>query len=104
MTTGHDGSAASIALATVLIYGFTAPPGAVLFSRFVLRQPGDIWTAMFLSDFFGLLLAFSLGYLGDDATHAPRRWKTSPDFPGLADRLPDGAPMDDALFPVAWPR
>lgn len=43
---------------------------------------------------------FSLRYLGDDVTHAPRRWKTSPDFPGLADRLPAGAPMDDALFPL----
>lgn len=43
---------------------------------------------------------FSLRYLGDDARHAPRRWTTSPDFPGLADRLPAGAPMDDALFPL----
>ena len=42
---------------------------------------------------------FSLRYIGDDTTHAPRRWKTSPDFPGLADRLPAGAPMDDPLFP-----
>jgi ectoine hydroxylase-related dioxygenase (phytanoyl-CoA dioxygenase family) len=47
---------------------------------------------------------FSLRYLGDDARHAPRRWKTSPEFPGLADRLPAGAPMDDPLFPVVWPR
>lgn len=43
---------------------------------------------------------FSLRYIGDDTTHAPRRWKTSPDFPGLADRLPAGAPMDDPLFPL----
>ncbi|GCL61760.1 phytanoyl-CoA dioxygenase family protein [Pseudaquabacterium pictum] len=43
---------------------------------------------------------FSLRYLGDDARHAPRRWTTSPEFPGLADRLPSGAPMDDALFPL----
>lgn len=43
---------------------------------------------------------FSLRYLGDDATHAPRRWKTSPDFPGLAGRLPAGAAMDDPLFPL----
>ena len=43
---------------------------------------------------------FSLRYLGDDIRHAPRRWKTSPDFPGLADRLPAGAPMQDPLFPV----
>ena len=43
---------------------------------------------------------FSLRYLGDDIRHAPRRWKTSPDFPGLADRLPAGAPMQDPLFPL----
>jgi hypothetical protein len=43
---------------------------------------------------------FSLRYLGDDITHAPRRWKTSPDFPGLADELPAGAPMRHALFPL----
>ena len=46
--------------------------------------------------------AFSLRFLGDDATHAPRAWKTSPEFPGLADELPAGAPMDHALFPVLW--
>ena len=43
---------------------------------------------------------FSLRYLGDDARHAPRRWATSPDFPGLADGLPAGAPMDLPLFPL----
>jgi ectoine hydroxylase-related dioxygenase (phytanoyl-CoA dioxygenase family) len=43
---------------------------------------------------------FSLRYLGDDARHAPRRWATSPDFPGLADVLPAGAPMDHTLFPL----
>ncbi len=43
---------------------------------------------------------FSLRYLGDDATHAPRRWTTSPDFPGLAAELPAGAAMDHALFPL----
>jgi hypothetical protein len=32
--------------------------------------------------------------------HAPRRWKTSPDFPGLAEQLAAGAPMDHALFPL----
>jgi ectoine hydroxylase-related dioxygenase (phytanoyl-CoA dioxygenase family) len=43
---------------------------------------------------------FSLRYLGDDIRHAPRRWKTSPDFPGLAEVLPAGAPMRHALFPL----
>jgi ectoine hydroxylase-related dioxygenase (phytanoyl-CoA dioxygenase family) len=45
---------------------------------------------------------FSVRFLGDDITHAPRRWKTSPEFPGLADELPAGAPMDHSLFPVLW--
>ncbi|MDB5850808.1 MAG: phytanoyl-CoA dioxygenase [Rhodoferax sp.] len=43
---------------------------------------------------------FSARYLGDDARHAPRPWPTSPPFPGLADRLPAGAAMDDASFPL----
>ena len=43
---------------------------------------------------------FSARYLGDDARHAVRSWRTSPPFAGLADRLPDGAVMDDALFPL----
>ncbi len=46
---------------------------------------------------------FSLRYLGDDMRHAPRPWKTSPEFPGLAERLAAGAVMEDALFPVVWP-
>lgn len=45
---------------------------------------------------------FSVRFVGDDACHAPRSWKTSPDFPGLAERLPEGAPFDDALFPVVY--
>jgi ectoine hydroxylase-related dioxygenase (phytanoyl-CoA dioxygenase family) len=48
--------------------------------------------------------AFSVRFLGDDATHAPRTWKTSPDFPALVDELPAGAPMDHPLFPVVWER
>ncbi|WP_447740043.1 phytanoyl-CoA dioxygenase family protein [Variovorax boronicumulans] len=43
---------------------------------------------------------FSVRFMGDDIRHAPRSWKTSPDFPGLAERLPAGAPMDDPLFPL----
>lgn len=46
---------------------------------------------------------FSVRMIGDDITHAPRRWKTSPEFPGLTDELPPGAPMHHALFPVLWP-
>jgi ectoine hydroxylase-related dioxygenase (phytanoyl-CoA dioxygenase family) len=47
---------------------------------------------------------FSVRYLGDDMRHAPRAWKTSPQFDGLADRLAEGAVMDDPLFPLVWPR
>ena len=42
---------------------------------------------------------FSVRFLGDDVRHAPRRWVTSPEFPGLADELAAGAPMEHALFP-----
>ncbi|MBS0255339.1 MAG: phytanoyl-CoA dioxygenase family protein [Proteobacteria bacterium] len=44
----------------------------------------------------------SLRFIGDDVRHAPRGWATSPDFPGLAERLPAGAVMDDPLFPLVW--
>jgi ectoine hydroxylase-related dioxygenase (phytanoyl-CoA dioxygenase family) len=46
---------------------------------------------------------FSARYLGDDARHAPRPWRTSPPFAGLAERLADGATLDDPLFPPVWP-
>ena len=45
----------------------------------------------------------SLRFLGDDMVHAPRPWVTSPPFPGLADELPAGAPLDHPLFPLLWP-
>jgi ectoine hydroxylase-related dioxygenase (phytanoyl-CoA dioxygenase family) len=45
---------------------------------------------------------FSVRFLGDDIVHAPRRWITSPDFPGLVDELPAGAPMHHPLFPELW--
>lgn len=47
---------------------------------------------------------FSVRFLGDDVTHAPRDWATSPEFPGLAAQLPAGAPMDHELFPIVWRR
>lgn len=43
---------------------------------------------------------FSVRLLGDDMVHAPRDWVTSPDFPGLADELAAGVPLDHPLFPV----
>jgi ectoine hydroxylase-related dioxygenase (phytanoyl-CoA dioxygenase family) len=45
---------------------------------------------------------FSVRFLGDDTVHAPRPWKTSPDFPSLAAELPAGAPMHHPLFPELW--
>lgn len=45
---------------------------------------------------------FSVRFLGDDIRHAPRRWRTSPEFPGLEHDLPAGAPMHHPLFPVLW--
>ena len=47
---------------------------------------------------------FSARFLGDDIRHAPRTWKTSPDFPGLAEQLPAGAPMEHDLFPLLCQR
>ena len=45
---------------------------------------------------------FSVRLLGDDVRHAPRRWKTSPQFPALEAELAAGAPMEHALFPLLW--
>lgn len=45
---------------------------------------------------------FSARFLGDDIVHAPRTWRTSPEFPGLAAALPAGAPMEHPLFPLLW--
>jgi ectoine hydroxylase-related dioxygenase (phytanoyl-CoA dioxygenase family) len=45
---------------------------------------------------------FSVRFLGDDIVHAPRPWATSPEFPGLAERLPAGAAMEHPLFPLLW--
>jgi ectoine hydroxylase-related dioxygenase (phytanoyl-CoA dioxygenase family) len=47
---------------------------------------------------------FSVRFMGDDVIHAPRRWATSPQFPGLDEQLPAGAPMEHPLFPMVWPK
>ena len=46
---------------------------------------------------------FSARYLGDDIVHAPREWRTSPEFAGLRETLATGAPMEHALFPRVFP-
>jgi len=45
---------------------------------------------------------FSVRFIGDDVTHAPRRWTTSPEFPGLAAELAPGVAMEHPLFPLLW--
>ncbi len=47
---------------------------------------------------------FSVRFLGDDAVHAPRQWRTSPAFEGLENELPAGVPMNHPLFPILWER
>ena len=80
------------------ILGWALEPGdAVFFHMLTLHAAGGVPGTR-------RRRAFSVRFLGDDATHAPRPWKTSPDFPGLADELPAGAPMDHPLFPVLWER
>jgi ectoine hydroxylase-related dioxygenase (phytanoyl-CoA dioxygenase family) len=46
---------------------------------------------------------FSVRIVGDDVRHAPRRWRTSPQFEGLEEQLPPGAPLEHPLFPQLWP-
>ena len=46
---------------------------------------------------------FSARYLGDDMVHAPRAWRTSPEFPGLRDELPAHRAMEHRLFPLVFP-
>jgi ectoine hydroxylase-related dioxygenase (phytanoyl-CoA dioxygenase family) len=72
-------------------------------------QPGDAIFFDFLTvhgapgfPFDGRRRVLSLRYLSEQARHAPRRWPTSPPFPGLDAELAPGAPMDHPLFPVVW--
>jgi hypothetical protein len=78
------------------ILGWALEPGdAVFFNMLTLHAAGGS---------AGRRRAFSVRLLGDDVTHAPRRWTTSPAFPRLEDELPAGSPMDHPLFPVVWER
>jgi len=78
------------------ILGWALEPGdAVAFHMLALHASGGVEPGR-------RRRVFSARYLGDDMRHAPRRWATSPDFPGLAERLAAGAPMDDPLFPLVW--
>jgi ectoine hydroxylase-related dioxygenase (phytanoyl-CoA dioxygenase family) len=86
-----------------------ADPGAFDIRRFTL-QPGDAIFFDFLTvhgaagfPYAGRRRILSLRYLAADARHAPRTWRTSPPFDGLAAEIPAGAAMDHPLFPVVWP-
>lgn len=80
------------------IRGWALEPGdAVFFHMLTLHAAGGVSGAR-------RRRAFSVRFLGDDVIHAPRPWPTSPEFPGLVDELPAGAPMDHPLFPVVWER
>lgn len=80
------------------IVGWPVEPGDVIaFHMLALHAAGGV-------DSGRRRRVFSVRFLGDDMRHAPRAWKTSPDFPGLAERLPAGAVLDDPLFPVVWRR
>jgi ectoine hydroxylase-related dioxygenase (phytanoyl-CoA dioxygenase family) len=45
---------------------------------------------------------YSVRFLGDDVTHAPRKWITSPDFSDIIQEIKAGAPMDHPRFPILW--
>jgi hypothetical protein len=53
--------------------------------------------------FEGRRRVLSLRYLSAGARHAPRKWRTSPQFEGLDRELAAGAALDHPLFPVVWP-
>jgi len=79
------------------IVGWAVEPGDVVcFHMLTLHAAGGTRN--------GRRRVFSVRFIGDDIRHAPRRWVTSPEFPGLIDSVPEGAPIDHPLFPVLWRR
>jgi ectoine hydroxylase-related dioxygenase (phytanoyl-CoA dioxygenase family) len=80
------------------ILGWELEPGDIVcFQMLTLHAAGGVSGA-------ARRRVFSVRFLGDDIRHAPRRWRTSPEFPGLTEQLPPGAPMEHPLFPLLWPR
>ncbi|HEY5877041.1 MAG TPA: phytanoyl-CoA dioxygenase family protein [Ilumatobacteraceae bacterium] len=78
------------------VIGWELEPGdAVFFDMLTLHTAGGV-------DGPNRRRVLSIRFLGDDMVHAPRRWTTSPPFPGLEDELPAGAPLDHPLFPMLW--
>jgi ectoine hydroxylase-related dioxygenase (phytanoyl-CoA dioxygenase family) len=79
------------------ILGWELAPGdAVCFHMLTLHASGGVAAGQ-------RRRVFSVRLIGDDIRHAPRRWQTSPEFPGLADSLAAGAPLEHTLFPPLWP-
>ncbi len=79
------------------ILGWALEPGdAVCFHMLTLHASAGVGTGR-------RRRVFSVRLTGDDVRHAPRRWQTSPDFPGLTGELPPGAPLEHRLFPLLWP-
>ena len=80
------------------VIGWALEPGdAVFFHMLTLHAAGGVEGP-------NRRRVLSVRFLGDDMTHAPRTWTTSPPFPGLADELPSGATLDHPLFPLLWSR
>jgi ectoine hydroxylase-related dioxygenase (phytanoyl-CoA dioxygenase family) len=78
------------------VIGWALEPGdAVCFHMLTLHAAGGVSGT-------NRRRVLSLRFLGDDMVHAVRSWTTSPPFPGLADELADGAPLDHPLFPIVW--
>ncbi len=76
------------------IIGSALEPGdAVFFNMLTLHASSGVGGT-------GRRRAFSVRFLGDDMTHAPRRWTTSPPFPDLENELDVGVPMHHPLFPL----
>ncbi len=80
------------------ILGWPLTPGdAVCFHMLTLHAAAGVAGG-------GRRRVFSVRLLGDDMRHAPRDWPTSPEFPGLSESLPAGAPLEHPLFPLLWQR
>jgi ectoine hydroxylase-related dioxygenase (phytanoyl-CoA dioxygenase family) len=79
------------------IVGWELVPGDVVcFHMLTLHSaPGDVERRR---------RVFSVRFLGDDITHAPRNWATSPEFYGLEKELAVGSRMEHPLFPLLWTR
>jgi len=78
------------------ILGWALTPGdAVCFHMLTLHAAAGVAGG-------GRRRVFSVRLLGDDMRHAPRDWPTSPEFAGLSESLPAGAPLEHPLFPLLW--